>query len=954
MDIKSILERLMGVPERQWQQGAGDNDDDWKEEAQPRPTVKLPKIPKLWLFLVGAFFVFAIVLPGIARFLTDMYWFESQGFESVFWRRLTAKWELFFVALVPAFLIYWLNWKLALKNGMGYLSQAAGEKLDMPVSRWLLVGVAAFMAVINALGAMGMWGTFLKFLNPTAFGEADPLFGLDISFYVFTLPFVRFLQSWLQGVLFVALIGAFGAYFVTRSFVLAGTKVICTPKARIHLAVLGALILIVWGGGYWIDRYELLFSPTGVVFGAGYTDMNVMLPSMTILAAAAFVGALLLLMNVFKPMWKFSVIVVGVLLVLGWGARSFVPGIIQQYRVKPNEYEFEKKYINYHLDYTRKAFGLDKVRILPVTPEAEVTAAELKADQETVQNIRLWDYSPLLRTYKQLQAIRTYYNFEDVYIDRYPLNGFNRQVMLAVRELDLSRLQNPTWVNTHLEFTHGYGVVMNPVNEIADGGMPYFFMKDLPSHSNVDIPLTRPEIYFGNKADSYVLVNTEVKEFDYPMGASNARTTYSGDGGVLIGSFWRKLLFTLRFRDTEILFTGALKPESRVMFNRNVREALEDVAPFLIYDNDTYPVLLDGKIIWVQDAFTWSHRYPYSKPVSTEDKTLVHFNGVNYVRNSIKATVDAYNGKMTFYIVDDKDPLAATWNKIFPGLFRSGKEMSKELWSHMRYPEDFFEVQTDVYRTYHMSDTNTYYNREDVWEVTPVGRERRIQPNYVTMKLWGEKNPEFAIIVPYMPLGRDNLIGWMAGRCDPANYGELLVYQFPKQKLIYGPAQIEALIDQNPEISAQLSLWSQRGSDVIRGDLLVIPVGKSLLYVQPLYLKAENGELPELKRVVVSTGGRVAWDETFGGALENLMGQKVMNATGTKVSVSNKNAPAVQDALPVKDADGATAAELVKKAQSLYESSQNAQRQGNWAKYGTDIKKLGDVLTQLSLEKGIK
>ena len=946
MDIKSIFDRLYGGAEQQWSQGSGGNDEDWQEEAQVRPAVQLPKIPKLWLALVGAFFVFAVLLPWLATFLTDMYWFESQGYETIFWRRITAKWELFFVALIPAFIVYWVNWRLALKNGLHSLSETSGQELALPISKWLLIGVAGFMAVVNALGAMGMWGTFLKFLYPTSFGEADPLFGLDISFYVFTLPFMRFLQAWLQGVLFVSLIGSFAAYFMTRSFAVVGTKVICTVKARVHLAILGALILLVWGGGYWLERYELLFSPTGVVFGAGYTDMNVMLPSLTVLAAAAFVGALLLLMNAFRPMWKFSVIVVGVLLIVGWGARSFVPGIIQQYRVKPNEYEFEKKYINYHLDYTRKAFGLDKVRILSVTPGAEVTGAELKADQETVQNIRLWDYSPLLRTYKQLQAIRTYYNFDDVYIDRYPLDGFNRQVMLSVRELDLSRLQNPTWVNTHLEFTHGYGVVMNPVNEIADGGMPFFFMKDLPSHSTVNIPLDRPEIYFGNKSDSYVLVNTEVKEFDYPMGASNARSTYKGQGGVKIGSFWRKLLFTLRFRDTEILFTGALKPESHVMFNRNVREALEEVAPFLIYDNDTYPVILGGKILWVQDAFTWSHRYPYSKPVATEDKTLVHFNGVNYIRNSVKATVDAYDGKMAFYIVDDKDPLVQTWSKIFPGLFRPGKEMSKELWAHMRYPEDFFEVQTDVYRTYHMTDTNTYYNREDVWEVTPVGRERRIQPNYVTMKLWGEKNPEFAIIVPYMPLGRDNLIGWMAGRCDPANYGELLVYQFPKQKLIYGPAQIEALIDQNPEISAQLSLWSQRGSDVIRGDLLVIPVGKSLLYVQPLYLKAENGELPELKRVVVSTGGRVAWDDTFGGALENLIGQKVMTATGTKVNINGKKDDKTPDAAESASVSGSVA-ELAKRAQTLFDSAQSAQRQGDWAKYGSDIKKLGEVISQL-------
>lgn len=944
MELREIIDRIYGTSGRQWTDGSGGNEEDWGDEAPRMPQMRLPKISRVWLALGGIFVVFAVILPGLSGFLTNLYWFESHGYEAVFWRRFTAQWELFAAALVPAFIIYWLNWRFAWNSGMRLLSGASGESSPMPSAKWMLVIIAGVMAVVNALGAMGSWGAFLQFMHPTMFGEADPLFGLDIGFYVFTLPFVKFIQAWLQGVLMVSLIGSAVAYFMTRSISFAGTRVESAPRARLHLSLLGALVLAMWGFGYWLSRYDLLFSPTGVVFGAGYTDINVILPALTILAAAAFAAAALLLVNFYKPMWKLSAMLIGALLVLGWIARSFVPGLVQQYRVKPNEYEMEKPYLAYHLDYTRRAFGLDDIKTLSVTPEAEVTPEELRADQETVQNIRMWDYSPLLRTYKQLQAIRTYYDFPDVFIDRYSINGQNRQVMLALRELDLSKLQNPTWVNTHLEFTHGYGVVMNPVNEIAPGGLPVFFMKDLPPRSTVDIPLERPEIYYGSKEDFYVLVNTDVKEFDYPMGASNARSTYGGGGGVSIGSFWRKLVFALHFHDTEILFTGALKPESRVLYNRNVREALQEVAPFLIYDGDTYPVIFNGRIVWVQDCFTWTHRYPYSKPVATADPTLAHFNGVNYVRNSVKATVDAYDGRMNFYIVDDGDPLVQTWSKIFPSLFHKGGEMSPELWAHMRYPEDFFEVQTDVYRTYHMTDTNTYYNREDVWEVTPVGRERRIQPNYVTMKLWGEDKPEFAIIVPYMPLGRDNLIGWMAGRCDPANYGELLVYQFPKQKLIYGPAQIEALIDQNPEISSQLSLWSQRGSDVIRGNLLVVPVGKSLLYVQPLYLKAEKGEMPELKRVIVSTGGRITWAETFGEALEKLMGQKVVAAVGAKSIVIDEGA---KNAAQTDVRETASVAALAKKAQELYDSAQEAQRQGNWALYGTEIKRLGEVISEL-------
>ena len=947
MDIKKIIERMYDMRGQEWTSGAGDNEDEWMNDSQQKHQVRFPKVSRFWLIAGGLFILLTVVLPWLARFLTDMYWFESHGFESVFWRRFTARWELFFVALIPAFLIYWLNWRLAWENGRRALQESFDGAVNLPSSRWVIFLIAVFMSVVNGINAMGSWSTFLKFMHPTLFGKTDPLFGLDIGFYVFTLPFIKYIQVWLQGVLVVSLIGVFIAYFMTRSISLVPNRLELSQKAKLHLSLLGALVIVMWGIGYWLDRYEVLFSPTGVVFGAGYTDVNVILPALSILSVSAFITAALLLVNFFKPMWKVSALLVLALLVLGWFSRSLVPGLVQQYRVKPNEYEMEKPYLDYHLAYTRLAYGLDRVRTLQVTPEAEVTSDELLADQGTVQNIRLWDYSPLLRTYKQLQAMRTYYDFTDVYIDRYNINGKNRQVMLSVRELDLSKLQNPTWVNMHTEFTHGYGVVMNPVNEVAPGGLPLFFMKDLPPRSNVDIKLERPEIYYGSKEDSYVLVNTDVKEFDYPMGDSNIRSTYEGNGGVKIGSLWKRLLFTIRFHDTEILFTGSLKQESKILYNRNIRDALYEIAPFLIYDSDTYPVIYDGRIVWVQDAYTWTSRYPYSQPVLTGDPTLRQFNGVNYVRNSVKITMDAYDGKIAFYIVDRKDPVVQTWQKIFPDLFKHSGEMSPGLWKHMRYPEDFFEVQTDIYRTYHMTDTNTYYNREDVWEVTPVGRERRIQPNYVTMKLWGGKSPEFAIIVPYMPLGRDNLIGWMAGRCDPENYGELLVYQFPKQKLIYGPAQIEALIDQNPEISSQLSLWSQRGSDVIRGDLLVIPVGKSLLYVQPLYLKAEKGELPELKRVIVSTGGRVEWAETFGEALEKLIGRNVIAKTDSKAAPAVKSDKAVT--VPGGD-DVKTAvdiAALAKHAQELYESALKAQRQGDWARYGAEIKKLGDVIAEL-------
>lgn len=938
MDIIKIFEYVSGRSDREWSEGDGAN-NEWnnnsEEVRQEQASNPLKGLPKLWLAVAGAFFLFSIVLPWLAGFLTDFYWFSEYGFESVFWRRFTAQWQLFAVALVPAFLVLLFNWNKAFTKA-SELNAGFANNTALLITKKSILFAALFFAFTNALGVMGEWSTFLKFMNPTSFGETDPLFGKDISFYVFSLPFYTFLKAWLQQLIISSLAGSLFIYFMMRGIIVAGTNVSIDKSIRIHLAGLASLVLVCWGAGFWLERFSLLYSPTGVVFGGGYTDVKVILPALSVLAVTSFLSAVLLLVNIFRPMWRVSGLAIGVLFIVGAVCRGVVPGLVQQYRVKPNECEMEKPYLGYHLDYTRRAFALNNVQTVNITPEDEVTHEGIDANSETIRNIRLWDYKPLLRTYKQLQAIRTYYNFSDVFIDRYELDGENRQVMLSVRELDFTNLQNPTWVNTHLEFTHGYGVVMSPVNEIAQGGLPSFFMKDLPTRQTVGIKLDHPEIYFGTMRYGYALVNTEVKEFDYPMGDSNVRSYYKGSGGVKIGSFWKRLLFTLRFRDTEILFTGALKPESRIMFNRNVRMALKKIAPFIIFDDDTYPVINDGHIIWVQDAFTWTSDYPYSKPFYTNDPDMYHFNGVNYLRNSVKATVDAYDGRMKFYIVDDKDPMIKTWAKIFPGLFVTAEKMPDDLWSHVRYPEDYFAVQADVFRTYHMNDTNTYYNREDVWEIAPKGREK-VVPNYVTMKLWGEDKAEFAIILPYMPLGRDNMIGWMAGRCDPENYGELLVYKFPKQKLIYGPVQIEALINQNPEISAQLSLWSQRGSDVIKGDLLVIPVGKSILYVQPLYLKAETGELPELKRIITSTGGRVAWGETFTESLSSLMAGQIKKSELPVKADSSKKAKTT----------AASDISLVRKAQSLYESAIKAQKEGDWARYGEEIKRLGEILAEM-------
>jgi uncharacterized membrane protein (UPF0182 family) len=603
--------------------------------------------------------------------------------------------------------------------------------------------------------------------------------------------------------------------------------------------------------------------------------------------------------------------------------------------------------LEFHIGATRRAFGLDSVKTFQMTPNAEATMADMEEDSETASNIRLWDYGPLLRTYKQLQEIRTYYDFSDIDIDRYKLDGKNRQVMLSVRELDSSQLQNRTWVNTHLEFTHGYGVVMNPVNEMEEGGLPVFFMKDLPPKSAIPVTIDRPQVYYGEQTSTYALVRTLVNEFDYPMGDSNARSSYEGEGGVEIFPLARRLLYAIKFRDSEIFFTNSLKSDSRILYYRNIREAITKIAPFLILEEDMYPVISGGKILWLQDAYTASSRYPYSRPLSRASATqseLEAYSGVNYIRNSVKIIVDAYDGSMKFYVSDPTDPIIQTWAEVFPDLFEPADGVPPEIREHFRYPEEFFEAQSEIYRIYHMTDTNTYYNREDVWVTTPQGQERRIRPNYVTMQLLDERHTEFTLIAPFMPQGRNNLIGWMAGRSDGSHYGELVVYQFPKQEMIFGPSQVDALIDQNPEISPQLSLWSQRGSDVIRGDLLVIPIGNSLLYVQPLYLKAEHGELPELKRVILSTGGRVAWGETFDGAIAALFGTGSPKKEASGTATSAQTNPTSADAAA---GSGANLSELAREARIHFEDATNASRGGDWAGYGAELKKLEETLRRI-------
>ncbi len=911
------------------------------EGPSERPIGRFPRRWRLLWTLLPALLLLFVAWPAFARFYTDWLWFDSLGFSSVFRTRFFTRIAVSAGSTVLLFAFLAFNWMAAWRRSREELTEAWSIRWNPGLLPWVILGAAAFLSLGNSMAGRAAWETILGFLKGGTFGQKDPVFGKDVGFYVFTLPFLELTRNWLMNGLFLALLGTAILSLPGRLGRFFANDFSLRPQSKRHLSVLGSALVLVWGSGFLLDRWNLLYSPSGIVFGPGYTDIHALLPALTVLFALSAAAAVLVLTGIGRSRrtlwWILGGMAVAVFLL-----RSLVPGLMQSYLVKPNEFEREKPYIGHHIAATLEAFGLSDVTVLDVTPENEVTPEGVAANSDTIRNIRLWDYGPLLRTYKQLQEIRSYYDFTDVDIDRYRFDGKMRQVMLSARELDPTQLQNRTWVNTHLEFTHGYGLVMNPVNEVGPSGLPILFIRDLPPKVDVPLQIDRPQIYFGEKTSTYALVKTEVKEFDYPMGESNVRSTYDGKGGVGVGSAWRRLLFATRFGDTEIFFTGSLRPESRILFNRNIQDALRRLAPFLLYDADPYLVVLGGRLVWVQDAYTATNRYPYSRPVSVSDPTLSNFQGANYLRNSVKATVDAYDGTVTFYAVDEKDPLLSMWRSVFPALFKPASAMPGELREHLRYPEGLFEIQSAVYRTYHMTDPNTFYNKEDVWTLMPEGSRKPVSPNYTILKLMGEKEPEFALIIPFLPVGRNNMIAWMAGRSDGDHYGKLVVYKFPKQKLIFGPAQIEALIDQNPEISAQLSLWSQRGSEVIRGDLLVIPVGKGLLYVQPLYLKAERGDLPELKRVILSTGGRVAMAETFDEALARVVGTQ---AKRPPVQARPETVPSTPAPSPSGEADLKS---LAREARKAFEAAEAAQRAGDWARYGEELRKLSTLLERMA------
>ncbi len=755
------------------------------------------------------------------------------------------------------------------------------------ITGFIIVLAAAFIALLFALGISTQWDTFLRFRYGGNFGMLDPLFKREVGFFVFGLPFYELLQGSLAYLTIICLAVVVIAYV---SFGLLGLgqrgKFSVRGNVAQHVTVLAFILLASWGWGFYLDRYDLVYSTLGVVYGAGYTAAHITRTVLWIMVALSAVGCALLVLNFFRPRFKALVIGFGIYAVLYVAGMVALPQLFQKFVVQPSELSMETPYLKSYIQFTRKAYGLDAIQETSYPALPDLTADVIARNQDTIQNIRLWDPRPLLQTYQQTQAIRLYYQFYNVDVDRYHLPDGYHQVMLSARELS-PRLpqQAQTWVNQYLQFTHGYGLVMSFVTQTIGGGFPKYLLENIPPESDYGLHINQPGIYYGEAMPGYRIVSTGIKEFDYPKGNQNVYTSYAGTGGIPLDSIWKRVLFAWTQEDINILFTSYLRPQSKIQIWRTVQERVSKIAPFLSLDSDPYAVLSDGKLYWIQDAYTTSDKFPYSSPYSTDTTAEL-----NYIRNSVKVVVDMYNGSVTFYVMDPNDPVLAVYRRAFPGMFKNLSELSPDLKNHLRYPEDLFTIETHEYKTFHMTDPQVFYNREDLWDSPKEeydGNVLAMDPYYILMKLPGSDRLEYLLMTPFTPQNRDNMIAWVAARCDFPEYGKMIFYELPKEKLIYGPNQIEAMIDQNTIISQQLTLWNQKGSQVIRGKLVVIPIENSFLYVVPLYLKAQGTNFPQLKRVIAITADKVAMEPTLDGAL----GRSLRCAAATKSAWNRRQHP---------------------------------------------------------------
>jgi uncharacterized protein len=934
-----------------------------------------PPFRHLFRPLIAAAVLFVVVLVSIAGYLEQWLWMRQLDYVGIFWMLLSVQWVMFCSAFVFAFLYLWINLRQAAKNSAGlraggppnfdlprqpFLSGTVTDQttIDLPprLLRAAVVLISAGVALVFALGFFAEWDTYLRFRYGGSFGVSDPLFGVDAGFYVFHLPFYVLLQTSLT-LLTILTLGIVLFAYMFLGIQRAGGRggIAVRGYAASHLSVLLFILVADFGWGFYLDHYELVYSTLGVVYGAGYAADHVTRDALWFMVGVSAATCALLVFNFFRPRLRMLALGAGVYAALWIAGVSLLPFVFQKFFVQPSELALETPYLKNYIEFTRKAYQLDAIQETSYPALADLTPAVIARNQDTIQNIRLWDARPLLQTYQQTQAIRLYYQFYNIDTDRYHLADGYHQVMLSTRELSAELpTKAQTWVNQYLQFTHGYGVVMNFVSKTIGGGLPQYVLENVPAGSAFGVTITQPAIYYGQSMPGYRIVATGIKEFDYPKGNDNVYTSYSGNGGIPLDSYWKKFLFAWTKADVNILLTSYLKPESRIQIHRDVRERVAQIAPFLRLDNDPYAVLSEGKLYWIQDAYTVSNYFPYANPErptqsdtaagqslsgpdagGTEARSTAAFDGLNYIRNSVKVVVDMYDGAVRFYVMDRKDPVLAVYRQAFPGVFHDLSELSADLKRHLRYPEDIFSVQADQYRTFHMTDPQVFYNREDLWTAPRekyAGQAQPMQPYYILAKLPGSARLEYLLMTPFTPQNRDNMISWMAARSDFPEYGEMLFYELPKEKLVYGPDQIEAMIDQNTIISQQLTLWNQQGSRVIRGKQIVTPIENSFLYVVPLYLRAEGTNFPQLKRVIAVAGDKVAMEPTLDEALTALFGTQQ-----PQVGAAQTTGAAVETATRQSDLGA---------ARMQFEDAEKAMRQGDWDKFGKAMEALKLLLAK--------
>jgi uncharacterized protein len=914
-----------------------------------------PRRPRRLAGVLVPVFLLVVGLPFLAHLYIDHRWFASVGHAEVFRRVLGTKLVLGSLYGACAGLLLLANLRLAVRLSEGltpqFLYDAEGiPRIDLGrLAKRLTLPASAVAAVLVGMLYDRHWVQWQLFANAGDFGEHDPIFGRDIGFYVFRLPFYETLTTFALGVVAVSAVAAAALYMVRGAIATGPGVPQIHPAARSHLSVLIAIVFLLLALRGYLQTFDVLFTKVGPMTGASYADVHARLPALYVQIAIAAVCAVLVLASIGRANFNFAILAAGLFIVAQLGTRLY-PEFVHRFSVKPNELARENPYLKHNIDATRRAYGLEDVVERELSARYTLTPQDVAKNHDTLDNVRLWDHQMLLETFSQIQEIRTYYDFTAVDNDRYMIDGKLRQVMLSARELNTGSLPNPTWINRSFMFTHGYGLTLGPVNEVTPEGLPVLFVQDIPPRSNKpDIKVTRPAIYFGELSSDHVFVRTRNREFHYPSGEGNVQTDYDGKDGIRFDSALMRIALALELGSIELLLSNDIDSNSRVLLHRNIQQRFQRVAPFLALDSDPYLVVRkDGTLVWICDAYTVTDRYPYSEPMRQ--------GGLNYIRNSVKAVIDAYHGTVTLYALDERDPILATLRRAFPQSFSPISEMPADIRAHLRYPQLIFNIQTQMFSTYHMRDADLLYNREDQWEVPSLGgAEKRLamEPYYTVMKLPEEKRAEFILMLPFTPKRKDNLAAWMVARSDGAHLGQLVVYRFPKDRLVFGPQQVINRINQDADISRQISLWDQSGSQALFGTLLVIPIEESLIYVRPLYLRSEGGKIPELKRVIVVHEKQIAMEPTLRESVEAIFGAPESEGTAAiaphsrqpeTVSLPATGEPSSALQLAGPHLGRAKAAEALQH----FERAISAQRAGDWARYGAELESVEQVLRQMA------